>query len=139
MGANKEIVPNQDYERLRRYNQLLDGMLFLLENNKSIASFLYNEGYDSIAIYGTGTIGRILYRELKDSMIGVDFFIDKNAKRFVSDNIQVEVKGILELDHITTDAIIVTPVFDYETIRKDLIEAGITIEIRSLFEVVWSC
>ena len=54
-----------------------------LENrnaNKTLVDYFHRYGYKTIAIYGAGDLGRLLYEEIKNSDIQVKYFIDRNGK-----------------------------------------------------------
>lgn len=51
----------------------------LCYDNCSITVFMREQGYKTVAIYGDGYLGKLLYKELKKNHINVICFIDRNA------------------------------------------------------------
>ena len=84
--------------------------------------YFHEYGYQSIAIYDAGDLGRLLYEEVKESDIMVKFFIDRNAE------------GIKEIDGIPVilfsqidrmeevDVLLVSPVVQYDVVCQMLAE-----------------
>lgn len=88
------------------------------QENKSITDYLEKNGCKEIAIYGMNYVGETLLNELKKSNIKVKYAIDKNADNIYSD---VDVKSLTdELPQV--DAIIVTAVYYFDEIKKQLSE-----------------
>lgn len=127
---------------LRKAKNLSDKhlMLFLLMNewvkvkqaNKSVSGFLLNEGYRRIAIYGMSYAGQRLYDELMDSDVEIIACIDqKGGGTYFNHN-------IVDVDKLPSDidAIIVTPIFYFEEIKKNL-EKNVLANIVSLEEIIY--
>ena len=127
---------------LRKAKNLSDKhlMLFLLMNewvkvkqaNKSVSEFLLNEGYRRIAIYGMSYVGQRLYDELMDSDVEIIACIDqKGGGTYFNHN-------IVSVDKLPDDidAIIVTPIFYFEEIKKNL-EKNVLANIVSLEEIIY--
>ena len=127
---------------LRKAKNLSDKhlMLFLLMNewvkvkqaNKSVSEFLLNEGYRRIAIYGMSYVGQRLYDELMDSDVEIIACIDqKGGGTYFNHN-------IVDVDKLPSDidAIIVTPIFYFEEIKKNL-EKNVLANIVSLEEIIY--
>ncbi len=104
-----------------------------LENRnrgKTFADYFHEYGYQSIAIYDAGELGRLLYDEIKDSDIGVKYFIDRNAEGIKEiDGIPViilsQIGGMEEVD-----VLLVSPVVNYDAVCRLLAESEP--EIRTL-------
>lgn len=77
---------------------------------------LRDKGYKKIAVYGCCIVGKRMERELENSDINIEYFIDKNRTETY--------KGIPVLHNTEAltqvDAIIVTVVSQYYAIRDDL-------------------
>lgn len=125
---------------LNRQSQYYDALLDWIDNmqqHRKISAFLLEKGYDNIAIYGKGTLGFLLCRELENTEVGIEYFVDQTADEYSS-----EVNGIpvIRKDGIArkkpVDAIIVTPIHVYDNIKNDLKNAGVTVPIISLSEVI---
>ena len=127
---------------LRKAKNLSDKhlMLFLLMNewvkvkqaNKSVSGFLLNEGYRRIAIYGMSYAGQRLYDELMASDVEIIACIDqKGGGTYFNHNIVAADKLPSDID-----AIIVTPIFYFEEIKKNL-EKNVSANIVSLEEIIY--
>ncbi|KHD15795.1 hypothetical protein [Clostridium butyricum] len=100
-----------------------------------IEDYIKENNINSIAIYGVGDLGTRLYEELKESSVEIKYFTDKkfidNDGYAEYDNIpMVNIKNYEEKDSV--DAIIITPFFYYESIKKDLKSFGVNVPIISL-------
>lgn len=90
--------------------------LRLKQDGKSMTTYFDRKGYKSIAIYGMHYMGMSLLNELKNSQVKVKYGIDKNA-----DHIFADCKVITPDEEFEdVDAIIVTPVFYFESIEEEL-------------------
>lgn len=104
-----------------------------LENRnagKTFVDFFHEYGCNTIAIFDAGELGRLLYEELKDSDIKIQYFIDKNAEGIdhIDDIPVVMVKSIADMPEV--DMVVVSPVYDYEEVLRLFME--INQEIRSI-------
>lgn len=111
---------------------LLNQWLITKQEGKSIVDFFHRESIKSIAIYGMSYVGERLYDELKDTDIEVKYAIDKNADVIYADIDIVTPDDELEL----VDAIIVTPVFYFESI-SEMLEQKTKIPILSLEDILY--
>lgn len=96
---------------------LMNDWVQVLQQNKSISAYLIGEGYQSVAIYGISYVGITLLRELQNSNINIKYVIDKNKNVFISKCKIVDPDAYLE----NVDAIIVTSVYYYQEIRRELL------------------
>lgn len=104
-----------------------------LENRnagKTFIDFFHEYGCNTIAIFDAGELGRLLYEELKDSDIKIQYFIDKNAEGIdhIDDIPVVMVKNIANMPEV--DMVVVSPVYDYEEVLRLFME--INQEIKSI-------
>lgn len=113
-----------------------------LENRNSgkmLSDFFIKSGFNKIAIYGAGDLGRLAYAELRNSDIEVTYFVDRNAAALG------EVDG---LDVITpsefeklrdTDIVVVTTAGGYDSVcgmfARNLPEIGTV----PLYDAVCEC
>lgn len=111
---------------------LLNQWLITKQEGKSIVDFFHRESIKSIAIYGMSYVGERLYDELKDTDIEVKYAIDKNADVIYADIDIVTPDDELKL----VDAIIVTPVFYFESI-SEILEQKTKIPILSLEDILY--
>lgn len=132
----KEV--NKRAERSKAYSQLENQWIQNKYNGKSMTAYFIDNKINSIAIYGMGSLGELFYQEIKNSDIKVSYFIDKNADElyYGADDIKVtDIEGILDQEEV--DAIIVTPVYDYEDISNELFLIGVDVDIISLEDIVY--
>lgn len=119
LDPNESISINDSY-KMRRYEgywRTLHQWMVLKEKNIKLADFLSQKGYQNVAIYGMGMLGKHLIEELRESNINMVCGIDKNAE-----NITLEIP-ILTPDNVPydkVDLIIVTVWHDYGNIKEEL-------------------
>lgn len=102
-----------------KYEQALlmtNRWLKLKHMNKSLEEFFLINRYYKVAIYGMNYIGIRLYEELKDSSVKVLYGIDKFSSSAEADILVYAPTDVLE----KVDAVIVTPVYFFEEIKRDL-------------------
>lgn len=134
-NAEKETMLK---ERYKVYYELTNQWLRNKNEGKKIDGYFKENHIASIAVYGMGTLGELFCEEIKDSGVKVSYFIDKNADmlNYGMDGIPaVSLDGIAEQEAV--DAIVVTPVFDFDEIQEEL-EAVTDIELLSLEDVIYS-
>lgn len=123
--------------RYKSYYQLANQWLMNKNEGKPVIRYFEDNDIKSVAIYGMGTLGELFYEEVKDSDIKVGYFIDKNSDIlcYGMDEVPItSLEGISEQEQV--DAIIVTPVFDFDAIQEDL-EKVTDIHLISLEDVVY--
>lgn len=92
---------------------ILDKLLTCKEQGIRFDGRLALQGIESVAIYGCGVVGRHFAEELKGTAIKIKCFIDQ----YTSKNEIAKIRVLRWEDDIPqVDAIIVTPVYDYEKI-----------------------
>lgn len=97
---------------------MMDRWVRIKQEGKSLANYFYEKGYKSIAIYGMNHSGITLLDELSASEIEVKYGIDANADQIYSDIPVVKLTD--QLDEV--DAVIVTPIYYFDEIEKDVSE-----------------
>lgn len=104
---------------------------------KMFSQYFHDYGYASIAIYGAGDIGRLLYEELRDSSIDVKYWVDRNGEGLAElDGVKViTLPEINQADKV--DALVVTPLGNYEEICRDLVKICPELPTISLREAVY--
>lgn len=129
---NKTIMNNNKMiDKFKKYYKLLNQWMILKNNGNSLKSNLEKYGYKTIAIYGMGEIGNRLYEDLKNTGVNVLYAIDKEAGSKYSEIEVVTTEDILK----EVDAIIVTPVFDFNKIEEELSDKT-SIKIISLEDIL---
>ena len=125
-GAEKQ----KRIDKFVGYFNILDAWMCLKEQNISLSEYFAECGYEKIAIYGWGKMGKHLYEELKDSKIEVAYAIDRN----ISGSGEMKVYNLNDkLPEV--DAVVVSATFDYDAIYEQLSDK-VYCPIISLEEVV---
>lgn len=106
--------------------------LRLKQDGKSLVAYFERKNYRKIAIYGMHYMGMSLLNELKGSEIEVKYGIDRNASHIFADCKVITPDEDLE----EVDAIIVTPIFYFESIEEELSQK-VTCPVVSLEEVLY--
>lgn len=135
MGTINEKVLKKKEEKVdkfKSYYNMLNQWLILKNEGKTLAQFFENKGYHSIAVYGMGEMGNRLYEELKNSGIEIKYSIDKEAG---STYAEIDVKG-LEDEWEKVDTIVVTAVFAFDDIEKEIMER-VDYPVISLEDIVY--
>lgn len=131
--SNTVINENRNkINKFRAYYEMLNEWLLLKLNDEKIETYFLNKGYKKIAIYGMGEIGNRLLEDLNGSDIKVVYGIDKDVSGVIS---KIEVFQPDE-DFPEADVIVVSAVFDYNEIKKDL-SSKCNIHIISLEDVIY--
>lgn len=111
-----------------------------LENRnrgKTFADYFHEYGYQSIAIYDAGELGRLLYNEIKDSDIIVKYFIDRNAEG-IKEVDGIPVILLSQIDRMEeVDALLVSPVVNYDAVCQLLAEQLPTIRTLAFRDAVF--
>lgn len=121
-----------DLNKYANYYFLLDFWMQALERGKRIEQFLNLNGYQHIAIYGSSGLGEHLKTQIVNTNISIEYSID----RLVVDVCGKHLKDCYEILP-NVDAIIVTPVYDFFSIKSELAQY-ISCKIVSLEEVILS-
>lgn len=99
---------------------------------KSILSYLNENGYNKIAIYGMNYVGNTLLDELKKSQIFVAYGIDRRANEIYADiDVFLPNEPLEEVD-----CIIVTAISFFEEIKKEL-ESRVNCPVISLQDILY--
>lgn len=123
---------NQELESANEKFFILGEWLTMEEQGKKIEDVLRARGISSIAIYGMGVLGNHLYQQLESSPISVSYIIDQKSLKGIY---SAKVCGIEE-ELIGIDAVVVTPIYQFERIRKAIWEHNDVpvISLRNLLE-----
>ncbi len=116
--------------KFKSYYNLLNQWLCIKQENKSLEKYFMDNSYKTIAIYGMGEMGNRLYEDLKQTNIEVKYAIDKDGGFGEIDIFD------MEDEFPEVDAIVVTAIFDFETIEENLREK-VNYDIVSLEDVVY--
>lgn len=109
---------------------LMDKWMELKRQNKSLSSFLKDNNYNRIAIYGIGKVGERVIKELETSDIQILYAIDKNIK-----NSDSNIKIITPEEQLSpVDAVVVTAITFFDEI-KEILMTKIDCPIISLEDI----
>lgn len=104
----------------------------LKKSGNTISNYLKKNGYQKIAIYGFGYLGRNLYEELKGSEIEVQYVIDRKAPV-----LDIQIPAYKSYDMFPeADAVIVTLMGNYKKAVSDL-EDGVSCPILSFEDILY--
>ncbi len=114
---DKQLVKLSDAsQKQRSLYSILNNMYAMEQSNMPLGSFLKNEGYKKIAIYGIHYIGQRLFDSLSKEGFKIEYLIDKGKKKEYGG-----VKVYAPQDDLKpVDAVIVTPVTYYNEIFLEL-------------------
>ena len=100
-------------------------------DGRSVSRLVRDMGYHKIGIYGNGYLGRlfqrIVDREILDIVCVIDRLFDGRDGFHIS--LKNELPGM--------DVIIVTSLYYYEEIRREILNFYPNIEVRSIDEFIW--
>jgi len=108
--------------RYRMYYQILIKWLKKMTLGHKVGNWLEKKGIHKIIIYGGGELGQILYEQLQtDSKVVVEAICDQNTSRSAQYFRNSRVISVDELiQKYNHNTIIVTPVYAYDAIYKDI-------------------
>ena len=115
-----------------KYQTAID-WLMMKQKGISIISYFEKKELKNIAIYGMGEFGLLLCNELENEDINIVFTMDSERILPYNDIPVISMSQLKEMEDV--DAIIVTPVFAYNKIKKQL-EKIVDYPIISLEEIV---
>lgn len=126
-------------ERYKIYYSALIKIFKNMKKNINMSEYLLKNGICNVAIYGKGTLGEVFYNEIKDSDVNIECFIDRNATNGGTYGEGIPVKSIEEFAESTSvDAIIISPIFEFESISEELLKNNISNKRISLEEIVYN-
>lgn len=129
--------------KLENENLSRDGFGMLkkwLENRnagKTFVDYFHEYGYQTLAVYDAGDLGRLLYEEIRDSDLAVRYFVDRNAEGLRNiDGIPVILPSqIQKMEEV--DVLVISPIVDYDAVCRLLAEEMPKIRTLSLREAVF--
>lgn len=136
---SKEKMKNGSVElenRLQKsiqFYRMLTKWVDMKISGKGITDLLINRGITDVAVYGYAELGKLLVKELNQSNIEVAYILDKKVKESDMDNISIYVP---QKDLPGVSAVIVTAVYYYDAIQKELMDLEFKniISLESLLE-----
>lgn len=120
-------------EKMAEFYILLVKWLTSKQAGRSVPAYFERNNYHKVAIYGMKELGILLYDELKNSNVQVEYIIDRNADTM---NIDISVDMFEPADDLPpTDVIVVTAIHYFDEIQSSL-KNRVTCPIVSLDEVI---
>lgn len=134
--SNIEIGSEKN-SRAKLYDDLMTQWNINKTNNIHIIDSLRENDLKKIAIYGIGTLGELLYNEIKNTDVKISCFIDQSAENYVYgfDDVMVITPDVIHNIGMV-DAIIVTPIHVYESIEKTIRNNGFNGKVISLERLI---
>lgn len=115
------VQENIMFERYFQYYDLLYKWLLIKQSNIKLSDYFVKNNYQNVAIYGNGKIGKRLLFDIQ-SDVNVICFITGEKKSFIdNDNIRVACIDDLQNNNICLDVIIVTPVYEFDSIKFSIL------------------
>lgn len=118
-------------DKFKKFFSVLDLWMKLRDNGGTVVNYFQNRGYKRIAVYGIAHLASHLTAELKGSEIEVVYGIDRRADFLYAAFPIYRLEDVWE----PVDVIVVTPVYDYKNIKKELEQKG-NYNVISLEEVI---
>lgn len=114
------------------YFKFFDQWLSCKEQNYDFADYFNKHGIKSVAIYGMGRLGKHLKYELEKSGIKVDYVIDEGEKIIYGEETHYNLRDSLPL----VDAVVVTPIDEFEEIKEKILENNKMLRVVSVDKVI---
>lgn len=113
--------------------RLYDAWMMAKENSIGIDGYLSQKNISSIAIYGMDYRGIRLFHELKNTSIIIRYGVDRNPPTRIAG---LDILHPDDMKNGRVDAVVVTAIFAFDEIKKDLESRGFT-QIISLDEILY--
>lgn len=114
--------------------RLYDIWMMTKQNGASIEQYLLDREIHTIAIYGMSYLGIRLFHELKQGSVHIAYGMDQEAGMRML-GLEIYKPNNAKTDEI--DAVIVSAVFAFDTIRKNLEQLGFS-RIIALDEIIYN-
>lgn len=114
------------------YFNLLERWMTCREQNYPFTKFFYENNIKSVAIYGMGKIGKHLKYELEKAGIAISYVIDEEENVIYGKEEHYNLRDNLPI----TDIVVVTPVYEYEEIKKRILNNNSKLKVVSIEEVI---
>lgn len=113
--------------------RLYDTWMMTKQSGASIEKYLMDKGIHTIAIYGMSYMGVRLFHELKKSGIHVEYGMDRETKMRIP---KLSIVHPDEAEMEKVDAVVVTAIFAFDSIKRDLENLGFS-RIIALDEILY--
>lgn len=108
----------EEKSRYISYYYIIQEWMFNKQKGKTIENYLEKNNIYNIAIYGMGTLGKMLYDDIKNTNIKISYIIDKTLEKNWDEVPIINLKDIK--DYPMVDAIIITPIYNYVHIIQEI-------------------
>lgn len=130
------LIVSKNKDRMKQkyvtYYKLMIRWIEIIMQGKCLDKYLNKRGITNVAVYGNGDMGKLLIKYLLKTNITVNYLIDKCPTPTDGNCVSV----YRPTDKLpSVDAIIVTPVCDYENI-KSLVSKQVNCMIISLYDIL---
>lgn len=107
---------------------------------KEPADFFRKNELKRVAIYGAGELGKCLIHDLIGTDIQIEYIIDMAYKQYPNGYKGIPVVGLDEMKACEeVDAVVITVLFEMNSIMDTLLEKGVSLEkILNINDVVYS-
>lgn len=112
----RDLNHNKELKKQKKMVECLNRWMTLKENDISLSTYLVKLGFRKVAIYGMGILGKHLLTELESHGIIVAYIIDRRTEMKYPGKVIKSSDSKME----KVDAIIVTPVTEFEEIYDNL-------------------
>lgn len=136
----EEIISKEkSLERSKIYYKLVYEWFSKKNQNKPVINFFYKYNIKRIAIYGKGSLGELLFQELENSDIKIVCFIEQNSSMMFQTEYGIPIISMKEFITLKSDidAIIVTPIHVYDSVKNELLHINACDKIISLEDVIY--
>lgn len=131
-SADSSAALQDELQKNKLFYMVLTRWIRLRNSGRSCADILQRRGIHRVVIYGYADMGKLLCEELQKSGMQVDYILDRVVKQSGYDHIPVYSP---QIGLPQSDAVIVTAVYSFEMIKRNLEGMGFE-NIISLREVV---
>ena len=130
-----DLKENIEMQKQRQFYWVLTRWMELQMNGKSCLDTLIQNNFKNIAVYGIAELGKLLIKEISNNNgVNLLYVLDKKAIEYEG-NLVLKPDAIMSSNIRRPDCVIVTAVFYFDEIEKELIELGYT-NIISLKDLV---
>lgn len=114
------------------YIDFLDRWLLWKEQNDSWADYFKNKNIENAAIYGMGRTGKHVKYELEKAGVRIAYVIDRSEKVLYGTEEHYSLNDELPM----TDLVIVTPLKEFEEIKKEIEQKNPMLKVISVNEML---
>lgn len=129
----KSVVSNVD--KFKSYYRATSRWILLKQEKVSLADYFKCNNIHTIAIYGMGEIGTLLVNELKETDIIIKYAIDRAVGNNFGEFPIIKQENLLDSESV--DCIVVTPIFDFISIKEQLSKIK-KFNVLSLEDIIFS-